>query len=313
MEFLDEDARPRIVFQSRPLPSSFTDSETQQKPLNKPLIFLSISFSSLLLFLSILFVETEPFKSLLIWVSLSFVVGPFAPSHITGGDIRVGQGPILEPLEEEPEISTEKRAPRKRSKPIRSEETVVNPIVSVGTTNGLSIKEKKDEALANSRSKSAENAEEKEWSTEDVEILKKQMVKNPVGKPKRWEVIAEAFKGRHRVEGVIKKSKEMGEKKLDDNDSYAQFLKNRKPMDSKRIESEIGEVKKDDQKCNGGMEWSSAEDIALLNGLKAFPKEVAMRWEKIAAAVPGKTKAACIKRVSDLKKDFRSSKAGAEN
>ena len=29
--------------------------------------------------------------------------------------------------------------------------------------------------------------EEKEWSEEDVEMLKKQMVKNSVGKPGRWE------------------------------------------------------------------------------------------------------------------------------
>ncbi|WCJ20701.1 hypothetical protein M5689_002917 [Euphorbia peplus] len=309
MEFLDEDARPRIVFQSRPLPSSSIDTQTQQTPLNKVLIFLSISFSSLLLILSILFVKTDPFQSLLIWVSFSFILGPFAPSHITGGDIRVGKGPIFEPIEEQPEISTEKRGTRKRSKPVRSDETVVNPIVSVERTNGVSKNEKKDEVL-----------EEKEWTAEDLEILKKQMVKNPVGKPKRWEVIAEVFKGRHRVENVIKKAKEMGEKKLDDSDSYAEFLKKRKPMDSTRVagtESESIGVKKDNdndnESCNGGIGWSSTEDIALLNALKAFPKDVAMRWEKIAAAVPGKTKAACMKRVSDLKKGFRSSKAGAEN
>ncbi|KAG5395221.1 hypothetical protein IGI04_025184 [Brassica rapa subsp. trilocularis] len=58
--------------------------------------------------------------------------------------------------------------------------------------------------------------------------------------------------------------------------------------------------------------WSNGEDIALLNALKAFPKEAAMRWEKVAAAVPGKkSKAACMKRVTELKKGFRSSKSGA--
>lgn len=58
--------------------------------------------------------------------------------------------------------------------------------------------------------------------------------------------------------------------------------------------------------------WSSGEDIALLNALKAFPKDVSMRWEKVAAAVPGKSKAACMKRVTELKKGFRSAKAAAE-
>ena len=47
----------------------------------------------------------------------------------------------------------------------------------------------------------------------------------------------------------------------------------------------------------------------LINALKAFPKDVPMRWEKIAAAVPGKSKACCMKRVAELKRDFRSSKA----
>jgi hypothetical protein len=55
--------------------------------------------------------------------------------------------------------------------------------------------------------------------------------------------------------------------------------------------------------------WSSGDDLALLNALKAFPKDVSMRWEKIAAAVPGKSKAGCMRRVSELKKDFRSMKA----
>ncbi|CAI0549667.1 unnamed protein product [Linum tenue] len=97
----------------------------------------------------------------------------------------------------------------------------------------------------------------------------------------------------------------MGEKKSDDSDSYAKFLKNRKPVDARVEAAEMDE--------GGGMAavtWSSGEDIALLNALKAFPKDVAMRWDKVAAAVPGKSKAACVKRVSDLKKGFRSSKAG---
>ncbi|CAI0449285.1 unnamed protein product [Linum tenue] len=130
------------------------------------------------------------------------------------------------------------------------------------------------------------------------------MAKNPVGKPRRWEVIAEAFNGRHRVESVIKAAKEMGEKKSDDSDSYAKFLKNRKPVDARVEAAEMDEGGADN---DGG---SSGEDIALLNALKAFPKDVAMRWDKVAAAVPGKSKAACVKRVSDLKKGFRSSKAG---
>lgn len=133
-------------------------------------------------------------------------------------------------------------------------------------------------------------------------------MRHPPGKPRRWEIIAEAFNGRHRVESVIKKAKELADRKMSDKDSYAEFLKNRKPLD-KRIDGNLdegaGEVKQES-------EWSSGEDIALLNALKAFPKDVPMRWEKVAAAVPGKTKAACMKRVAELKRDFRSSKAAKE-
>lgn len=148
--------------------------------------------------------------------------------------------------------------------------------------------------------------EEREWSEGDLEMLKKQMVKNVVGKPGRWEAIAEAFNGRHGVESVIRTAKSLGEKKVSDSDSFNRFLKDRKPVD-KRVEEEIENVAMGSNgKEEGG--WSSGEDMALLSALKAFPKDVAMRWEKIAAAVPGKTKAACVKRVAELKKDFRSSK-----
>lgn len=150
-----------------------------------------------------------------------------------------------------------------------------------------------------------EDGGEREWEEGDYEMLKKLLVKHPVGKPKRWEAIAEGFKGRHGVESVIKAAKSMGERKMNDADSFARFLKDRKPVD-KRVEEESGEVMRE------SVSWSGGDDVALLNALKAFPKDVPLRWEKITAAVPGKSKAACMKRVAELKKGFRSSKASAE-
>lgn len=166
--------------------------------------------------------------------------------------------------------------------------------------------------------------EEKEWTEEEIGVLKKQLVKHPVGKPGRWEAISEAFRGRHKLESVIKKGKDLGERKTDDGDSYTQFLKKRKPVD-KRVEDEnggldVGLVENVESRKEsgggggeGGVVWSAGEDIALLNALKTFQKDVAMRWEKIAAAVPGKSKAACVKRVADLKRDFRSAKGATES
>ncbi|KAH7514347.1 hypothetical protein FEM48_Zijuj11G0079500 [Ziziphus jujuba var. spinosa] len=114
-------------------------------------------------------------------------------------------------------------------------------------------------------------------------MLKKQLLKHPVGKARRLEVIAEAFQGRH---------------------------KKRKPVD-KRIEdvgnggnlmAENGGIRKVSEGGDGGGDgWSSGEDIALLNALKAFPKDVPVSWQKIVACVPGKSKAALYeKRFSEL-------------
>lgn len=158
-----------------------------------------------------------------------------------------------------------------------------------------------------------EDGGEREWEEGDYEMLKKLLVKHPVGKPKRWEAIAEGFKGRHGVESVIKAAKSMGERKMNDADSFARFLKDRKPVD-KRVEEESGEAGavESGEVMRESVSWSGGDDVALLNALKAFPKDVPMRWEKITAAVPGKSKAACMKRVAELKKGFRSSKASAE-
>ncbi|KAK8578918.1 hypothetical protein V6N12_069261 [Hibiscus sabdariffa] len=309
MEFLDEDARPRFLFQSRPQPNSSSQEKIPQKP-SKSLLFVSLSISSLLLSLSLLSIESEPFKSLLFWLSLSLLVGPFAPPSLTGGDIRVGVGPIIpDPIDQgpHPEPESKKKSSQRRSKADKVDEPSGNRASLVEEANGfphLKVKSKDSNGL----SKKEDVGGEKEWSEADVEMLKKQMVKNPVGKPGRWEAIAEAFNGKHKMESVIKKSKELGEKKADDADSYAKFLKNRKPLDTRM--NEEGVTGNQDSSSSGAVVWNSAEDIALLNALKAFPKDVAMRWEKIAAAVPGKSKAACMKRVADLKKDFRSSKAG---
>ncbi|KAK7399406.1 hypothetical protein VNO78_10588 [Psophocarpus tetragonolobus] len=297
MEFLDEDARPRFVFQSGAVAST-QPAQPNNKP-TKAFLLVTVSLASLLLSISLFFLESEPFKSLLFWLALSLLLGPFAPPSITGGDVRVGRGELVNFPDPEPETEDDasRKPPQRRSRQRRQEEVgAVGPVVSV----------KAEEKRGGEKVATVveEEEEEKEWSEEDVGALKKQMVKNPVGQPGRWEAIAAAFGGRHGVESVIKKAKELGEKRGDDSESYALFLKKRKALD-KRVVEENEQVQVVDNA------WSSAEDIALLNALKAFPKDVFMRWEKVAAAVPGRSKAACIKRVSELKKGFRTAKASA--
>ncbi|CAL5355803.1 hypothetical protein CsSME_00044575 [Camellia sinensis var. sinensis] len=313
MEFLDEESRPRFLFQSRSRPPP--SSELQTLDLHKPSLFISFSLSLLLFFLSLFFLQSEPLKSILFWFALSLLLGPLAPSSVTGGDIRVGLGKLLDPpppqTDDPDRDDPKKKTPNRRSRARKNEDLgfIQAPTIVEGSEN-VENSRHSSQYVGN---KSVIEGGEEEWNEGDDELLKKLLVKHPVGKPKRWEAIAEGFQGRYGVETVIKMAKSMGERKMSDADSYARFLKARKPVD-KRVEAEIegvmesGEVKTQ----TGGVNWSAGEDIALLNALKTFPKEVTMRWEKIAAAVPGKSKAECMKRVAGLKKDFRSSKASAE-
>eukprot|EP00897_Mesotaenium_endlicherianum_P009319 jgi/Mesen1/8415/ME000471S07730 len=57
-----------------------------------------------------------------------------------------------------------------------------------------------------------------------------------------------------------------------------------------------------------GEAWSEAQEVALVRALKAFPKDTDKRWERICAAVPGKTKAQCMRKFSSLRESFRSKK-----
>lgn len=299
MEFFDEESRPRFLLQSRSTPKPIPQSENLADNLHKPTLFVSLSLSALLLTLSLFYIKSDPLQSIFIWFSLSFLVGPFAPLSLTAGDIRVGLGPTLQPQSPSRQIPESEPLKRPRFKPKKPDQEF-NSIPAVIVDEPQKPVNKSDHDVT--------VVEEKDWTEADLDLLKKQMVKNPVGMPGRWEAVAEAFSGRHKVESVVKMAKSMGERKLNDSDSFSRFLKDRKAVD-KRVDEVIENER--EKVINGGS-WSSAEDIALLNALKAFPKDVAMRWEKITAAVPGRSKAACMKRVADLKKDFRNTKAASE-
>ncbi|KAJ8632009.1 hypothetical protein MRB53_025345 [Persea americana] len=321
MEFLEEETRPRFLFQNRI--SSTPNSNPETPKLNKiqALCFTSISISLLLLSFFSLSSDSQTLQFLLVWISLSLLLAPFAPISATGGDISVGKGDLLLPPSDPDPVSADepkKRISGRRSKPRRPDDhPSSNPIFPIAKSENPVPKIEKSN-LSNGGSRS-EVEEEKEWTDGDFDLLKKQIAKHPVGAPRRWEAIAEAFRGRHGLESVIKTAKSMAEKRPGGGggNDFAQFLKQRKPL-NKQVEGVNGEMGEqtvvfgengDLNKESGSLNWSSGEDIALLNALKAFPKDVPMRWEKIAAAVPGKSKACCMKRVTELKRDFRSSKA----
>lgn len=321
MDFIEDETRPKFLFQSRPAAAGSSPAANDPASVyqNKALVSACVSLSLVFLASSIFLLQSDLLRSLSLWISISLLLGPFAPPSFTGGDIRVGCGEIVDfpPPQEDPAPVDDSR--KKRQKAKRSEELGLGKNSNSNSIRNGSVSQQRSSRSDDPRSNSVNGGlerekdsavEEREWTDEDIEMLKKQILKNPVGKPRRWEVIAEAFNGRHSVQSVIKMSKSMGEAKPEDSDAYSKFLKNRKPVD-KRVEDQIS-----GESTNAGVggevpvtPWSSGEDIALLNALKTFPKEVTMRWEKIAVAVPGRSKAACMKRVTELKRDFRSSKS----
>ncbi|GBF99777.1 hypothetical protein Rsub_12217 [Raphidocelis subcapitata] len=58
-------------------------------------------------------------------------------------------------------------------------------------------------------------------------------------------------------------------------------------------------------------EWSEAQELALVQGLKQFGKELEDRWERIAATVEGKTKKQCMARYKELREAFKAKKTEA--
>ncbi|XP_041999869.1 transcription factor MAMYB-like [Salvia splendens] len=219
----------------------FTVPPPSLSSLHKPTLFISLSLSLLLFCLALIYFNFEP---LLLWLSLSLLIGPFAPPSLTAGDIRVGVGPQLEEIPAAQIEFTEKPS-RKSVKSTRkaSEETE-------GNSNAIDLSRFDLPKRRSSRSsiEAVVEAKPEEWGEADDEMLKKLMGKHPVGKPGRWEAISEGFKGRYKVETVIAKAKHIGEKKGGDQNSYTKFLKDR---EKRHVEEEDG------TKESG---WSATED-----------------------------------------------------
>ncbi|GAB2212139.1 hypothetical protein Drorol1_Dr00025487 [Drosera rotundifolia] len=348
MDFIDDDTtpRPRFILRSQPPPLQPPAAD----PNHRLLRLITTPLSLLLFTLTLLYVDSQFLQPLFLWVSLSLLLGPFAPPYLTAGHIHVGQGCVIEfptnpetPPDESRGKPSGRRQKGKRVDEFGSSGSGQSGVKGDGNEGlGFGMRNERNgkmgfegvEVGSNGLNQSGPGigdfgklgfgmrnggggekgfggGEEREWSEEDLELLRKVMVKYPVGKHKRWEVIAEVFDGRYMVSSVIKAGKALGEAKPEDKDSYSRFLRNRKRDSVREVDGEGGGQGGGEEGKLGDevKSWSSGEDIALLNALKVFRKDVAMRWEKIAAAVPGKSKAACMKRVSELKKDFRSSKA----
>lgn len=211
---------------------------------------------------------------------------------------------------------------------------------SVTRTNGVIAQVKLDGPLGNYEKK------EKPWGKEEIEMLRKGMQKYPKGTSRRWEVISEYIGTGRSVEEILKATKTVLLQKPDSAKAFDSFLEKRKPAAAisspltTRIESgglpvegtqdsssklaakqstsayasnekPVGGVVSASNEVSSGTEqdvWSETQERALIQALRTFPKDINQRWERVAAAVPGKTVIQCRRKFALMKENFRSKK-----
>ncbi|XP_057545435.1 uncharacterized protein LOC130824442 [Amaranthus tricolor] len=181
---------------------------------------------------------------------------------------------------------------------------------------------------------------EKLWGKEEVDLLRKGMQKYPKGTSRRWEVISEYIGTGRSVEEILKATKTVLLQKPDNSRAFDSFLEKRKPaasiaspLSSREEVQHVSGVNGSDPSPTSAPDstnatsssssneqgsvaasvsdqdvWSSVQERALVQALKTFPKETPQRWERIAAAVPGKTVNQCKKQFTSLKEILRSKK-----
>ncbi|XP_071730565.1 uncharacterized protein [Rutidosis leptorrhynchoides] len=184
-------------------------------------------------------------------------------------------------------------------------------------------------------SKSNYEKKTKPWGKEEIEMLRKGIAKYPKGTSRRWEVISEYIGTGRSVEEILKATKTVLLQKPDSAKAFDSFLEKRKPSVSiasplttreevvgptepnvVQAQAEVVEpkLKQDADKVEPGGSssdqdaWTPVQEKALVQALKTFPKETNQRWERVAAAVPGKTMNQCKKQFALLKENFRSKK-----
>ncbi|XP_042017299.1 dnaJ homolog subfamily C member 2-like [Salvia splendens] len=182
---------------------------------------------------------------------------------------------------------------------------------------------------------------EKPWTKEEIDLLRKGMLKFPKGTSRRWEVISEYIGTGRSVEEILKATKTVLLQKPDSAKAFDSFLEKRKPMpmivsplttreevkgtpinieenessapDNLPVSSNpsVNNLSSGDSTAANGVSsdqdsWSVVQEKALIQALKTFPKDTNQRWERVSAAVPGKSVAQCKKKITMMKDSFRS-------
>ncbi|KAG8490252.1 hypothetical protein CXB51_015460 [Gossypium anomalum] len=228
-----------------------------------------------------------------------------------------------------------------------SEEDVESLCMTLGFEQLRSLCDKMDnkEALDILSSSSSEK-NEKPWTKEEIELLRKGTQKYPKGTSSRWEVISEYIGMGRSVEEILKATRIVLLQKPDATKAFDSFLEKRKPAaaiasplstreevegvsmpsrtenitantsspeDSGKAASNPVDVVSGNGVSSSSKQdvWSAVQERALIQALKTFPKETSQRWERVGTAVPRKTVNQCKKKFALVKENFRSKKSTA--
>ncbi|CAL1544236.1 unnamed protein product [Lymnaea stagnalis] len=179
------------------------------------------------------------------------------------------------------------------------------------------IEEEKRQQLELTQQKSVGDHQNvrKLWSEAETQTLIKAVNLFPAGTQDRWEVIAN-FISQHvsgsnkNAKDVLSKAKELqkNDMKLRDEvrkNAFSQFEQSHKAAKSgdmekpsERLES-VGEQQVRELGTNSAP-WSADEQKLLEQALKSYQPSEPDRWDKIASAVPSRSKKDCMKRYKEL-------------
>lgn len=180
-------------------------------------------------------------------------------------------------------------------------------------------------AMTNKGGEGSRSKASADWSTEELQLLIKSVKSFPPGTVNRWEVCAE-FINQHSASAktakeVLAKAKElqsgnfaMSSLKEEVNKmAYENLQKGQKKdaLDRCKEESKASQRLDTPAELAGvnNTAWSPDEQKLLEQALKTFPASTPERWDRIAEAVPNRSKKDCMKRYKELAEVIKAKKA----
>lgn len=303
--------KPRLRLASGPVAR---DGDGEQGEPNTAIKAISCSVGVALIALGVVSSGIPQFFAF--WIALAFLVGPFSPVRITGGDCRVGVG---EPMDFSAEEEEEARAAaaltiKGSSVSKASGASKPPPVPAIKDRSSLAASAK---AITSSAKPTLPAASKGDWSRPEWDSLRKLLVKFPRGTPQRWEAVARGLGTKRSTEEVSAVAKFMAEST--DKDPFAAFQAQAQAAAAAAVTAPAPVSAKLEATQQAGADgatgtgagtgvWTAVQERALLQAVKEFPKETPQRWDRVARAVPGRSKAECFRRFSELRDAFKAKK-----